>query len=181
LAISDRIAVMRAGRVEQLGSPEEVYRRPASLFVAGFIGQANLIPGTVREVRGGWAVLRTALGDLRVPAAAPGTLPPARGEKRVLFFRPEAARLGDAGGAAGPGSSGVGAAGKAGNRFRGRVISREYLGAQVETRVEADGHSLVLSLPPGAAAQGQAIRFTVDPRECWLLPAESSPANSPGS
>ena len=99
-----------------------------------------------------------------------------RGEKRVLFFRPEAARLGGPAGRA-----------KAGNRFRGRVVSQEYLGAQVETRVEADGHRLVLSLPPGSAAPGRAIRFTVDPQACWLLPEEASgappgvPAASPSA
>ncbi len=158
LAISDRIAVMRDGGIEQVGSPEEVYRRPASLFVAGFIGQANLVPGTVLSVRGGLAVLQTPLGILRAPAGQPA---PSRGEQRVLFFRPEAARLG----------------GKAGNRFRGRVVSQEYLGAQVETGVEADGHRLSLSLPPGAAAPGRAIRFTVDPRACWLLPVPSSPGS----
>ena len=172
LAISDRIAVMREGRIQQIGSPEEVYRRPASLFVAGFIGQANLIPGTVLAVRDGLAVLGTPLGKLNAPAGAPpGARPPARGERRVLFFRPEAAQLG----------------GKAGNRFRGRVVSQEYLGAQVETRVEADGHRLVLSLPPGSAAPGRAIRFAVDPRDCWLLPEEASgappgaPAASPSA
>jgi ABC-type Fe3+/spermidine/putrescine transport system ATPase subunit len=162
LAISDRIAVMRAGSIEQLGSPEEVYRRPASLFVAGFIGQANLIPGTVAAVRGGLAVLRTALGELRAPAGAPGTPPPSRGERRVLFFRPEAARLE---GASGPGGS------KAKNRFRGRVVAQEYLGAQLEVWVQAGEHRLVLALPPGSAAPGQAVRFAVDPRDCWLLPA----------
>jgi ABC-type Fe3+/spermidine/putrescine transport system ATPase subunit len=162
LAISDRIAVMRAGRVEQIGSPEEVYRRPASLFVAGFIGQANLIPGVVAAVRGGLAVLDTALGRLAAPA---GEAPPARGERRVLFFRPEAARP-------------DGAGGKAVNRFRGRVVSQEYLGAQVEAVVEvggqAGGQRLVVSLPPGSGSPGGAIRFAVDPRACWLLPAEGA-------
>lgn len=47
LTMSDRIAVMSQGRVEQIGSPTEIYRRPATLFVAGFIGSANLLPGTV--------------------------------------------------------------------------------------------------------------------------------------
>jgi ABC-type Fe3+/spermidine/putrescine transport system ATPase subunit len=153
LAISDRIAVMRAGRIEQIGSPEEVYRRPASLFVAGFIGQANLIPGTVLELRDGLAVLKTPLGRLEAPA---GEAPPARGERRVLFFRPEAARL----------------AGKVGNRFHGRVVAQEYLGSQVEAVVEADGHRLVLAVPTGLGAltPGEAVRFAVDPRACWLLP-----------
>ena len=170
LAISDRIAVMRDGRIEQIGSPEEVYRRPASLFVAGFIGQANLIPGTVVEVRGGLVALDTPLGRLAAPA---GEAPPERGEKRVLFFRPEAARLDSAGG-------------KAGNRLRGRVVSQEYLGAQAEAVVEAAGPvggqrlrqrarlPLVVSLPPGSAIPGEAIRFAVDPQACWLLPAEDT-------
>ncbi len=161
LAISDRIAVMRDGRIEQIGSPEQIYRRPASLFVAGFIGQANLIPGVVAAVRSGLAALDTPLGRLAAPA---GDTPPARGERRVLFFRPEAARLGGLGG-------------KAGNRFRGRVVSREYLGAQFEAVVEASGQAggqrLVVSLPPGGAPDGE-IRFAVDPQACWLLPEEPS-------
>jgi ABC-type Fe3+/spermidine/putrescine transport system ATPase subunit len=188
LAISDRIAVMREGSIEQVGSPEEVYRRPAGLFVAGFIGQANLVPGTVTAVRNGLAVLDTPLGKLSAPAGAPARAsahapPPAAGERRVLFFRPEAARLetaaerGGAGGRAGRGSS-AGPGAKPGNHFRGRVLSQEYLGALVETRVEAGGHRLVLSLPPGAAAPGQAIRFTVDPRDCWLLPEAGAPAEA---
>ena len=47
LTMSDRIAVMSQGHVEQIGTPEEIYRTPSSLFVAGFIGSANLLPGTV--------------------------------------------------------------------------------------------------------------------------------------
>ncbi len=175
LAISDRIAVMRDGGIEQVGSPEEVYRRPASLFVAGFIGQANLVPGTVLSVRGGLAVLDTPLGKLSATAGSAAHAPaPARGVRRVLFFRPEAARLGGASGTVGAGGKAqrAGPGGGAANHFRGRVVSLVYLGAQVETRVEADGHPLVLSLPPGAAAPGQVLRFRVDPRDCWLLPAE---------
>ena len=51
LTMSDRIAVMSEGVVEQIGTPEEIYNRPASLFVAGFIGSANLLPGTVDRAR----------------------------------------------------------------------------------------------------------------------------------
>jgi spermidine/putrescine transport system ATP-binding protein len=49
LTMSDRIAVMSQGHVEQIGTPEEIYRTPSSLFVAGFIGSANLLPGTVES------------------------------------------------------------------------------------------------------------------------------------
>jgi putative spermidine/putrescine transport system ATP-binding protein len=53
LSLSDRVAVLHQGRLQQVGSPEEIYRRPATTFVAGFIGHANLIPGlVVRRVEG---------------------------------------------------------------------------------------------------------------------------------
>lgn len=61
LTMSDRIAVMSEGRVEQIGTPTEIYDNPASVFVAGFIGQANLWPATVTEHSGANAVV-TALG-----------------------------------------------------------------------------------------------------------------------
>ena len=51
LTMSDRIAVMSEGWVEQIGSPTEIYHRPATVFVAGFIGEANLLPGTARGPR----------------------------------------------------------------------------------------------------------------------------------
>jgi spermidine/putrescine transport system ATP-binding protein len=57
LTMSDRLVVMNAGRIEQLGAPREVYERPRTRFVAGFIGTSNLIGGTVREMDGGTAVL----------------------------------------------------------------------------------------------------------------------------
>ena len=53
LTMSDRIAVMSKGVVEQIGTPEEIYARPASIFVAGFIGSANLLPGTLESRRRG--------------------------------------------------------------------------------------------------------------------------------
>ena len=56
LALSDRIAVMHAGKVEQIGAPEELYDAPRTLFVAGFIGTSNLLPGTVESIDGGDAV-----------------------------------------------------------------------------------------------------------------------------
>src|SRR5262245_63141449 len=49
LTMSDRIAVMNNGQIEQIGDPEEVYDRPTTTFVAGFIGVSNLMPGTVRQ------------------------------------------------------------------------------------------------------------------------------------
>ena len=78
LTMSDRIAVMSDGRVEQIGTPEEIYNSPASLFVAGFIGSANLLPGEVVGTDGGDTVVGLTAGhtvrartDLDRPAGTP--------------------------------------------------------------------------------------------------------------
>ncbi|WP_241671140.1 ABC transporter ATP-binding protein [Dankookia rubra] len=91
MSVADRIAVMRRGRIEQLGAPVEVYDQPATLFVAGFIGTTNRLPCTVD----GMARLRLADGTpLPVPA---GALPPG---PALLTVRPEQLELRDE---AGPG------------------------------------------------------------------------------
>lgn len=64
LALSDRIVVMNAGRVEQISPPRELYTRPSSNFVARFIGSNTLIPGTAREAQGDVVTLDTAFGPL---------------------------------------------------------------------------------------------------------------------
>jgi putative spermidine/putrescine transport system ATP-binding protein len=67
MALSDRIAVMNAGRIEQVGTPSEVYERPATPFVAGFLGKTNVIAVEVRADGGGTAAV---IGDARWPLAA---------------------------------------------------------------------------------------------------------------
>jgi iron(III) transport system ATP-binding protein len=79
LEISDRVAVMRAGRIEQISSPDELYLRPINRFVAGFVGEANLLPG---EVRGG--EVRTLVGRFRAPD---GSM--ADGDRAEVLLRPE--------------------------------------------------------------------------------------------
>jgi len=90
MSISDRIAVMRAGRIEQVGTPTEIYERPATEFVARFVGIANFLDGEVAEASAAGATVRTALGILVVQAAAPWL---AAGAKVRLVVRPEAIRL----------------------------------------------------------------------------------------
>jgi spermidine/putrescine transport system ATP-binding protein len=70
LTMSDRLVVMNAGRIEQLGSPREVYEHPRTRFVAGFIGTSNLLNGTVRTIDGTTAVLETAPDENLVVADA---------------------------------------------------------------------------------------------------------------
>ncbi|HXI93578.1 MAG TPA: ABC transporter ATP-binding protein [Blastocatellia bacterium] len=84
LTMSDRIVVMNAGRIEQVGRSEEIYERPKTSFVAGFIGVSNIIEGTVEEVTGDLSVIR--VGSASVGAQANGVKP---GERVRVLVRPE--------------------------------------------------------------------------------------------
>jgi putative spermidine/putrescine transport system ATP-binding protein len=88
LALSDRIAVFRDGRIEQVGTPAQLYESPVSRFVATFLGDSNVFPGRIRDglVDTGWCTLHTA-------AAGPS------GEPVALVVRPEHLRIGPAQGA----------------------------------------------------------------------------------
>ena len=90
LTMSDRIAVMNEGRVEQIGSPEEIYHEPETVFVAGFIGMANLLPAEI-EGRDGDLVIARLAGDRRVGAPAVEGL--AQGQAATLMIRPERMHL----------------------------------------------------------------------------------------
>lgn len=84
--MSDRIAIMNSGRVEQVGQPAEIYDNPSSDFIARFLGEANLVDGTIGSIREDEATLRTSRG-LSLSGRSRGDLPigaPAR-----LFVRPE--------------------------------------------------------------------------------------------
>jgi ABC-type Fe3+/spermidine/putrescine transport system ATPase subunit len=89
--MSDRVVLMNAGRIEQVGTPEELYDRPMSKFAAEFIGEASLVEGTVTDARGDDLLVK--LGDgLQVPARAvtPGL---AAGSSAILMSRPERIEL----------------------------------------------------------------------------------------
>jgi len=148
LSMADRMPVLRAGVVEQLGPPRAVYRRPASRFVADFIGEANWLPG---EIAGGTAEgegleVMTAVGTLRAPRDP--AVSRKRGDRIQVGFRPEAVRLepGD------PAASGE-------NRFPARVGRTTYLGEieQYEltladgTRLKAFETDPAHPRPPGTA------------------------------
>ncbi len=90
LTMSDRIAVMDAGKVLQVGGPTEIYERPTFRFVADFIGECNFLPGNVVAVADGGATIQTS-GGLAVTGIAPQ--PVAVGDAVVLAIRPEKVRL----------------------------------------------------------------------------------------
>ncbi|MCS6890778.1 MAG: putative 2-aminoethylphosphonate ABC transporter ATP-binding protein [Rhodovarius sp.] len=126
LSISDRIVVMNAGRIEQIGTPEEVYRRPASAFVAGFVGRAGSFTAEVEAPR------RLRAGPVRIEAEAAASLTP--GQAARAFIRPEDVRLGpDAAGH--PGA------------FEAVVTGVEFLGALCRVHLLAEGVRLEAEIP----------------------------------
>src|ERR671921_2504826 len=87
MTLGDRVAVMRAGIIQQVGTPEELYQRPRNLFVAGFIGSPamNFVPGTLEDGR-----LRTAFGDVTLPAGVAAKVGRAgAGRDLIVGIRPE--------------------------------------------------------------------------------------------
>jgi spermidine/putrescine ABC transporter ATP-binding subunit len=98
LSLADRIAVMSEGRICQIGTPEDIYRRPIDRFVAGFIGDANVLRGTLESRTGELASFRIGATRLSVPAAPLSLVAP--GDPVDLFVRPEQVRV-----ASGPESS----------------------------------------------------------------------------
>jgi ABC-type Fe3+/spermidine/putrescine transport system ATPase subunit len=119
LSLSDRVAVMRDGRIEQTAAPKDLYERPISRFVADFVGTNNFLAGVVRERVGEWFVVETDLGPVR-GRAAPALGP---GDRCVLAVRPENIGLGPAGDTA----------------LRGRIALAAYLGNTLRYDVEVAG------------------------------------------
>jgi spermidine/putrescine transport system ATP-binding protein len=129
MSMSDRIAVMCDGKIEQLDAPEVVYDRPASAFVANFIGEMNTMAGTVRGVSGGVATIDVASGSVAAPVD--GIHP--SGEV-LVGIRPEKVRVV-------PDLDGP-------NRVAATVVTRLQLGSQIQLVAEmADGTTLTAVVP----------------------------------
>jgi spermidine/putrescine ABC transporter ATP-binding subunit len=92
LTLSDRVAVMRNGVIEQIGAPRDIYDRPATEFVAGFLGASNFLDGSIVSQVGGTAVVETAAGQIRVAASSSPV-----GSRVRVAVRPERVHMGGAG------------------------------------------------------------------------------------
>lgn len=153
LALADRVAVMNLGRIAQQGEPREIYRRPASLFVAGFVGTSNQVPGSVVGRDGAGLLVESACGRLR--CQGPPEL--AQGDAVVVVFRPQSCRLGSA-------------AQAGDNRFAAAVDSVEYFGERSVVRARSGGCELVVAAGDDAAiAPGETLTVAVAPTACWAL------------
>ncbi|WP_210184887.1 ABC transporter ATP-binding protein [Mesorhizobium sp. SEMIA 3007] len=153
LSMSDRIVVMNAGAVEQIGTPQEVYETPATAFVADFLGKANMLAGTVS--RSGQAMAVALTSGQTVEVACPR--PPAQGSKVTVVLRPQKLSVGAA---AGP------------NRLSGRVVSASYLGGSAIYEIDIGGMTIIRANAPitgRVLREGEAIDLGFDPEGCVLL------------
>ncbi|MCC6471298.1 MAG: ABC transporter ATP-binding protein [Alphaproteobacteria bacterium] len=142
MTLAQRMAVMDRGRVAQVGAPRDVYEHPASRFVAGFIGTANLFEGTVAGQDNGLVRVQSPAAGCAVAVRHAGTL--SAGTAACVAVRPEKLRLGDAG---------------CDNGFAATVEEVAFRGEATLCRARlATGHALTLSLPNRARAGGDAPR-----------------------
>ncbi|MCU0831410.1 MAG: ABC transporter ATP-binding protein [Rhizobiaceae bacterium] len=155
LSMSDRIVVMNGGIAEQAGSPFDVYNRPATRFVAQFVGTLSLLPATVTDVAAGTvSVAGTAVSGLALPPAAH------TGAAVSLALRPESLRRQGR-----PGDASL----------SGIVRSVDFLGSVMRTRVEAAGEMLAFdafndpALPPPQPGDTMTLHFAPD--SALVLPA----------
>ncbi len=171
LVLADRIAVMRSGILQQIGTPEEIYARPRNAWVAGFVGLTNLVPGVLQERANGAVVVETAVGQIQ--STASDNLP--SGAKVLLSVRPESLQLSLANEVSTATSEVTGTApGFAQNRLSGTVSHRAYLGNLVDYRVEVTPELLlrVQSAPTPAYEVGECVTVSFAPDQAWLVQAE---------
>lgn len=156
MAISDRIAIMDRGRIAQIGTAEELYQRPASRFVAGFLGTANMLRATVAEAAAGGLVLD--LAGQRWTLATDQRFAP--GQAVDVVLRPET--LGFA-----PDGAGL----------AGVVESRVYLGAKAEYMIRCGEQALhVVQTNPLSGrrhAVGERVTLALPPAGVQLLEASA--------
>ena len=165
LSVADRIAVMKDGKVAQVGTPADLYRRPLTSFVADFIGQTNLIPGKVASRTNNLLEVTTAAGTVRAlldgeawgpaaagPDAAPAPVP--MGNSVVLSIRPEQIR---------PTRSTVSPP-HGRNRLEGETVETTFYGETSEHVVQVGGQRLrFIRTPPMLDAEGKlAVEFDAE-------------------
>jgi spermidine/putrescine transport system ATP-binding protein len=169
LAMSDRIAVMNGGRVEQIGSPREIYEHPETAFVADFIGSLNALELTVQELVGGYAVMRLGEDERLVVHVDSGTT---TGESIRVAVRPERVQI-------------DGSPTDGGSRLEGTIAEIVYLGMYTQFHVETRAGRVICHRIADESftglGPGSRVRLSWDADHASVLggaaaTAESSPA-----
>lgn len=155
LSMSDRVVVMDAGRIQQIGTPEDVYRRPANRFVAEFVGRVNLVGGVVAARDGGSVVVQVDDSRERVAVDAPDAA--AVAEHVTIAFRPEAVTLMPVDGATTNGT----------NTWEADVHAVAFLGDHYEYEVQVGSVPLVVQSM--RRVPGERIKLHIPADACSIL------------
>lgn len=141
-ALADRVVVMNAGRVEQIGTPEEVYSRPKSRFVARFLGLTNLISGQLISKDSG-AAIDTPIGEIPIATQARGQV--------TMLLRPEAASLD----------------GRGDCQLVGQVVEKSFRGSTCRAVIEVNDVKLTFDFLSSVQVpeQGREVTISFDPQE----------------
>jgi iron(III) transport system ATP-binding protein len=155
MALADRVVVMERGRIAQIGTPRAIYDRPATRYVAGFVGSQNEIEGRVVEARGDALVVETAAGPVLAAANPDGARP---GDAVHLLFRPEHAAFAEAGAA---------------NVFPVRLERTQFLGTHVEHTVRLGPVPVTVRGPADVDPTGP-LHLRVPPERAFVFAREGA-------
>ena len=157
MSISDRLVIMKAGRIVEVGTPLELYTSPKRMFTANFLGEANFIPGTVEECDSGR--LTVSVNDWKLELTGSGF---ARGDRLVLAVRPESVIL-------------TPASGQRGQQWTGIVREQVLLGDCIRVEVESENGMRMIAQMPNQGLQpveGVGDRVRIDFVKEGLIPYE---------
>lgn len=166
LALADRVVVMAAGKIQQVGTPEEIYEKPATEFVADFIGSCNLLSGKMvnsNSVEANGILFRVADIDKKISI----------GDNVVLCIRPHAVILH---------SGNYIPEGERANHLSGRIEYGEYLGEfrEYELKLEKSNMSLMALVPPHIHHKTNSlVNISIPISSCRVLPGEVRSSKSP--
>ena len=140
--LADRVVLMRAGRIEQIGTPQEIYRHPDSLFVARFLGLSNLLPAELRRLDGR-SMVQTPIGLIPIPEQEI--------QYGTVLLRPDSIHLD----------------GKGEYQVNGKVTETSFRGSYCRAVISVGDTQLTLDLPANASIpeEGQAVTISFDPQE----------------
>ncbi|MCC6909959.1 MAG: ABC transporter ATP-binding protein [Phycisphaerales bacterium] len=157
LSMADELAVLRDGRVMQVGKPRDVYQRPDNRFVADFLGDTNFISAEVVGAEAGELILHAPMGNVRARGLHEDT---PRSGNLTCSIRPEAWRLGAAAGN-----------GAAGNQWQGTIVDSVYHGEAARHEIELAGDVTIhaLELNPQQRQPGAQVEVSIDPGDVVVL------------
>ena len=155
LAMSDQVAVMNAGQIQQIGSPQEIYNQPQTAFVATFVGENNYFRGTIKNVSDNQVVLATPAGDLK---GYFGSSEMSQGDEAWLFVRPERCTLGTMENPE--------------NSFEAPIVQLDFDGPSQICSLQVEGASIQVIYPQGMHSYhvGDRVQVSFRTKDALIIP-----------